>query len=99
MLLVDVIVEVLDELGATDSHPISRQDFNPIIESRWKKLGNVLDPTKDFGQTISATLHAFCSDCSEWKKSKIKQPDLFQMHGEGYWSVKTNAPRGTERLA
>jgi hypothetical protein len=52
--LVDVIMEVLDQLGATEVHPIHRSKFNPIIERRWKELGNVLDPNKDFGQTISA---------------------------------------------
>ena len=98
-LLVDVITEVLDELGATESHPAHRSRFNPIIESRWKKLGNVLDASKDFGQAISAELQRFTSDSSEWKKAKQKQPDLFRMHGDGYWSVRDDAPRGVDRLA
>ena len=68
--LVDAIIEVLDELGATDSHPRHRSDFNPIVESRWKALGNVLDPSKDFGQAVSAELHRHSSDASTWKKNK-----------------------------
>lgn len=94
--LVDVIMEVLDELGATDSHPRHRSDFNPIIERRWKDLGNALDPGEDFGQAISAELQRHSSDSSVWKKSKARRRearDLFNMHGEGYWSVRSDAQR------
>src|SRR4051812_28073631 len=91
--LVDVLIKVLDELGATDSRPVHRSEFNPIIERRWKALGNLLDPGQDFGQAISAELHRFSSDASTWKKAKRKQSDIFKMHGSGYWSVRNNAPR------
>jgi hypothetical protein len=102
MRLVDVIVEVLDEIGAVDNQPRHRSEFNSIIEIRWKKLGNLLDPNKDFGQAISAEMHRHCSDASAWKKNKAKRrgaPDLFRMHGGGYWSVRSDAPRGLQDLA
>jgi hypothetical protein len=94
--LVDVILDVLDELGATDSHPRHRSDFNSIIEHRWKALGNPLDPRKDFGQAVSAELHRHSSDSSAWQKAKARKRearDLFKMHGDGFWSVRSNAQR------
>jgi hypothetical protein len=77
--LVEVIMEVLDELGASDSRPVHRSEFNPIIESRWRNLGNVLDRDADFGQAVSAELQRFCADSSVWT---------------GSWSVRDTAPRG-----
>lgn len=96
MQLVDVIVEVLDELGATDSHPVHRQRFNPIIEARWKKLGHVIARGSDFGQEVSAELQRYSSDAATWKKNAAKgrtAHDLFKMHGGGYWSVRDSAIR------
>jgi hypothetical protein len=94
--LVDVILGVLDELGATDSHPRHRSDFNSIVERRWKALGNLLDPSKDFGQAVSAELQRHSSDSSQWQKAKARRRearDLFKMHGDGYWSVRSDAQR------
>jgi hypothetical protein len=98
-LLAELIREVLDELGASDGHPVHRSEFNPIIESRWIRLGNILDPNADFGQAISAELHRFSSDSSTWQKARKKQLDLFKMHGDGYWSVRDEAWRGSLALA
>ncbi len=102
MQFVDVIMEVLDELGATDAHPRHRSDFNPIVKSRWKKYGHYIDPNKDFGQQVSAELHRFSSDTAKWKRNAAEgriAPDLFKMHRGGYWSVRDGAPHGIARLA
>ena len=97
--LVDVIMEVLDQLDATEGRPVHRSVFNPIIETRWKQLGHVLDVNEDFGQAISAELQRFCPEASQWKKARAKQPKLFMMHRDGYWSVRNDAPRGIAQLA
>jgi hypothetical protein len=91
-----VIIEVLDELGATERHPVHRGKFNPIIEKRWKNLGHAINPVSDFGQEVSAELHRYCSDAATWKKNAAKGrpgPDLFMMHGDGYWSVRDGVAR------
>jgi hypothetical protein len=98
--LVDLILNVLDELNATDGHPEHRSRFNSIIEARWKKLGNTIAPNADFGQQISAELHRYSSDSSKWKQMAgrgTKYPDLFKMHGKGYWSIRDSAPHELER--
>jgi len=102
MQLVDVITGVLDELGATKSHPVHRSKFNPIIEKRWRELGHAIAPRSDFGQAVSAELHRYSSDAATWKKNVQRgrmAVDLFKMHGRGYWSVREGAPRSAiERL-
>jgi hypothetical protein len=90
--LVDVIVEVLHELDATESHPQHRSRFNLIIETRWKKLGHVIASNSDFGQEISAELHRHSSDASKGKQVKGTERDLFRMHGSGYWSLRDGTP-------
>jgi hypothetical protein len=98
--LVDLILEVLNEMNATDSHPQHRSRFNPIVEVRWKKLGNTVAPDTDFGQQVSAELHRYSSDASKWNqmaRKGTKNPDLFKMHRRGYWSIRGNAPRELKR--
>jgi hypothetical protein len=89
--LADVIVEVLDELGANEAHPIHRSVLTPIIERRCRSLRNNFDATKDFRKTINAELMRFGPKSIEWS------PKLFRMHGSGYWSVRNDAPRGFEQ--
>ena len=89
--LADVIMDVLDELGATETHPLHRSVFHLIVEKRWKRLGNKFDSTKDFRQTINAELQRFGPKSKEWR------PKLFRMHGGGYWSVRNDASRGIEQ--
>ncbi len=77
-----------------------RSRFNPIIESRWKKLGNTVAPGSDFGQQVSAEFHRYSSDASKWNnmaRKGTKNPDLFKMHGNGYWSIRDKAPRELKR--
>lgn len=98
--LVDLILEVFSEIGATEIHPQHRSRFNPIIEARWRKLGHVVAPDSDFGQEVSAELHRNSSDSSRWKQNAAKGTkcrDLFRMHRKGYWSLRDNAPRQLKR--
>ena len=89
--LADVIIEVLDELGANETHPLHRSVFSPIVEGRWRSLGHNFDSTKDFRKTIDTELQRFGPKSTEWR------PKLFRMHGGGYWSVRSAAPRGFEQ--
>jgi hypothetical protein len=89
--LADVILEVLDELGADEAHPLHNSVFNPLIERRWRDLVKNLDSAKDFRQTINAELRRFGPKSTEWR------PKLFRMHGGGYWSVRNDAQRGIEQ--
>jgi hypothetical protein len=71
-------------MNATDTHPQHRSRFNPIIEARWKRLGNTVASNADFGQQISAELHRYSSDTSKWKKMAAKgtkYPNLFKIAG------------------
>src|SRR5258708_38351618 len=86
--LADVIMDVLDELGATETYPLHGSVFRLIVEKRWKRLGNKFDLTKDFRQTINAELQRFGPKSKEWR------PKLFRMHGGGDWSVRNDASRG-----
>ena len=87
MLLADVLVEVLRELGG-DNRPLHRSRIIPLAEQRWRALGNTIKG--DFGQTVSATIQEYSSDSSEWKK-KPGGEDLFGMHKvrgqSGYYSL------------
>ncbi|MFZ1952064.1 MAG: hypothetical protein WAU74_18500 [Pseudolabrys sp.] len=89
--LANVIIEVLDELGANETHPLHRSVFSPIIEGRWRSLGSNFDSTKDFRKTIDTELQRFGPKSTDWR------PKLFRMHGGGYWSVRSDAPRGFEQ--
>jgi len=89
--LADVIIEVLDELGATETHPLHGSVFNRIVAKRWKRLGNKFDLKKDFRQTINEELQRFGPKSKEWR------PKLFRMHGGGYWSIRNDASRGIEQ--
>jgi hypothetical protein len=86
--LVEIIEQVLRELGAIDNQPAHRGRFCPIIERRWKDLNHVT--TQTFDQQVSAYLHRHCSDSSRWKRGNPRtRRDLFKMHREGYWSVRS----------
>jgi len=89
--LADVMIEVLDELGADEAHPLHASVFKPIIERRWSSPGNNRDSAKDFRQTINTELRRFGPRSTEWT------PKLFRMHGGGYWSVRNDAPRAFEQ--
>ena len=68
--LVDLILEVLSEIGATENHPQHRSVFNPIVEAPWKKLGHIIAPNSDFGQEVSAGLHRHSSDGSRTQQKE-----------------------------
>lgn len=89
--LADIIMEVLDELGATEMHPLHGSVFNQIVAKRWKRLGNKFGLKKDFRQTINEELQRFGPKSKEWR------PKLFRMHGGGYWSIRNDASRGIEQ--
>jgi hypothetical protein len=89
--LADVIIEVLDELGATEMHPLHGSVFSQIVAKRWKRLGNKFGLKKDFRQTINEELQRFGPKSKEWR------PKLFRMHGGGYWSIRNDASRGIEQ--
>jgi hypothetical protein len=88
--LVDVIKEVFEELGATSPNAVHRSEFCPIIARRWKELGHAIGP--NFDQHVSAELHRWCAESARWRRFNLGEYvsalDLFEMHGEGYWSLK-----------
>jgi hypothetical protein len=82
--MVDVIEEVFQEIGVLGNRPKHVDEFGPIVAARWRKLGYTI--TKNIDRQINSALQSESSDSKKPKSGPFN--DRFQMHGEGYWSLR-----------